>query len=522
MIFLLCLLNFFHNPLFHQSDVDSRTEQNVPAYWNFSNRYPYYQRTKIWIPRQENEPPKQRIEAFIMLSINPASTISTELAVPLKQGKRYRIRTKIKADEGFRTPVRPNFFSDLVMGFSEQKTEQAQNLFQVKFPDSLRYVDVFNWIEIDFNYIANGKEQYFFLGTDELGVYERIVKQNKRYRTRIAEGLPLNQLSYFIPFINLEPLPIQLPAYEFYFDFASSELDFNRGRQDTADTHTKALVESIEIYGFTDPVGSIRSNQKLAMKRANAVKKHLQNIGYQNIPIRCIAVGEDATTPPDSARRVEVQFEFSKALFQNDSLLFPQIKYEKSTEVEPIPFEPENAIKSHLVLNDKFIEWGTLAYFKSQVAGLAFEDSSLEFSGFVRPWEKAGRVAGHFGQKHSHQSGGGSKESMLYPTKLLQSFEEDSTFYQKHQIPDNEPATLHYTKIYGYFKYLTEIGGLSRKDPIFNHLLDGYYYKFNNKKYSHLEELLLTGVITQGIKYTIEDQFIRFYYWGCRPVRFKL
>jgi OOP family OmpA-OmpF porin len=77
------------------------------------------------------------------------------------------------------------------------------------------------------------------------------------------------------------PPPPPPTTYTVYFDYNSSQLG-PAGREVVrlaADGYKTATPSSVQVTGYTDPSGSAGYNQRLSLRRANAVAAELQSDG---------------------------------------------------------------------------------------------------------------------------------------------------------------------------------------------------------------------------------------------------
>ena len=79
----------------------------------------------------------------------------------------------------------------------------------------------------------------------------------------------------------------------------------------------------MQIYGFTDNIGSFAVNQKLAGERADAVMSYLANAGVsptrltaQGVPMADYVASNDTPAGRAQNRRVEVYISANKAMIE--------------------------------------------------------------------------------------------------------------------------------------------------------------------------------------------------------------
>jgi outer membrane protein OmpA-like peptidoglycan-associated protein len=105
------------------------------------------------------------------------------------------------------------------------------------------------------------------------------------------------------------PPPPPPTIYTVYFDYNSSQLG-PAGREVArlaADAYKAGTPSSVQVTGFTDPSGSAGYNQRLSLRRANAVATELQSDGVPQGALVVSGQGESSNEPtPGQDRRVDV------------------------------------------------------------------------------------------------------------------------------------------------------------------------------------------------------------------------
>jgi outer membrane protein OmpA-like peptidoglycan-associated protein len=98
-------------------------------------------------------------------------------------------------------------------------------------------------------------------------------------------------------------------TYTVYFDYNSSQLG-PAGREVVrfaADAYKARPPAPVQVTGYTDPSGSAGYNQRLSLRRANAVAAELQSDGVPQSALVVSGQGESTNEPtPGQDRRVEV------------------------------------------------------------------------------------------------------------------------------------------------------------------------------------------------------------------------
>ncbi|MEQ9402182.1 MAG: OmpA family protein [Cyclobacteriaceae bacterium] len=174
-------------------------------------------------------------------------------------------------------------------------------------PESEEFMD-FNWKAIEFAFVADGNENYFYVGS--LSNMVRVCEENLyRYRKEPM----LNNASYvYLDNFYLgtnkdykEPVPVfefaeEITPLNVYFDF-DEDLLLPKVMM-TLDS----LVEFVSgtdyhllITGGTDSLGTDEYNRELGLKRANAVKEYLIFMGVNPQRTGTKSAGETNPTYPN-------------------------------------------------------------------------------------------------------------------------------------------------------------------------------------------------------------------------------
>jgi outer membrane protein OmpA-like peptidoglycan-associated protein len=94
-----------------------------------------------------------------------------------------------------------------------------------------------------------------------------------------------------------------------YFDYNSSQLGpaAREVVRFAADGYKARPPSSVQVTGYTDPSGSAGYNQRLSLRRANAVAAELQSDGVPQSALAVGGQGESSKEPtPGQGRRVDV------------------------------------------------------------------------------------------------------------------------------------------------------------------------------------------------------------------------
>jgi outer membrane protein OmpA-like peptidoglycan-associated protein len=105
------------------------------------------------------------------------------------------------------------------------------------------------------------------------------------------------------------PAPPPPTTYTVYFDYNSSRLgpDANEILRFAANAYRAEAPATVQVTGYTDASGSARYNQRLSLRRANAVAAVLEHDGVPRAALVVSGRGETtAGANPGQDRRVEV------------------------------------------------------------------------------------------------------------------------------------------------------------------------------------------------------------------------
>jgi outer membrane protein OmpA-like peptidoglycan-associated protein len=106
------------------------------------------------------------------------------------------------------------------------------------------------------------------------------------------------------------PPPPPPMTYTVYFDYNSSQLGpaAREVVRFAADAHKVRPPAPVQVTGYTDPSGSAGYNQRLSLRRANAVAAALQSDGVPQSALVVSGQGESSSNEPTPGqdRRVDV------------------------------------------------------------------------------------------------------------------------------------------------------------------------------------------------------------------------
>jgi outer membrane protein OmpA-like peptidoglycan-associated protein len=94
---------------------------------------------------------------------------------------------------------------------------------------------------------------------------------------------------------------------DIYFDFKSVRLraDAARMLQDKASVMTRTATWAVLVTGYTDRQGPALYNKTLALRRADAVKQFLIELGVPESSIKVVALGPDAALCDDPGKECQ-------------------------------------------------------------------------------------------------------------------------------------------------------------------------------------------------------------------------
>jgi peptidoglycan-associated lipoprotein len=94
---------------------------------------------------------------------------------------------------------------------------------------------------------------------------------------------------------------------DIYFDFKSVRLraDAARMLQDTAATMTRTETWTVLITGYADRHGPALYNKTLALRRADAVKQFLLELGVPESSVKVVALGPEAALCDDPGKECQ-------------------------------------------------------------------------------------------------------------------------------------------------------------------------------------------------------------------------
>jgi outer membrane protein OmpA-like peptidoglycan-associated protein len=103
------------------------------------------------------------------------------------------------------------------------------------------------------------------------------------------------------------PLPVEVTHTDVYFDFKSVRLraDAARTLQERAASMDRSSTWGVLVQGYADQQGPAEYNRTLALKRAEAVKQFLVELGVPETSVKVATVGSDAALCDDATRECQ-------------------------------------------------------------------------------------------------------------------------------------------------------------------------------------------------------------------------
>ncbi|MDF1881520.1 OmpA family protein [Sulfurimonas sp. MAG313] len=151
-----------------------------------------------------------------------------------------------------------------------------------------------------------------------------------------------------------------------YFKTRQYKLDRALRREIKKILHTLKSYEEIQLYGFTDTRGNIKSNEKLSLKRCENVKEELIALGVASEKIIISAYGEskNAVNTEDSVKEISnrrVEIRVVQNVSANKNLLYSFEKpLQRDTKVSLTLFSPNHedlALYMHIDGEAKLISY---------------------------------------------------------------------------------------------------------------------------------------------------------------------
>ncbi len=114
-----------------------------------------------------------------------------------------------------------------------------------------------------------------------------------------AEGKPKTAVA--------TPDPASVVHADIYFDFKSVRLraDATRMLQEKAATMTRTGTWAVLVTGYTDRQGPALYNKTLALRRADAVKQFLIELGVPESSVKVVALGPEAALCDDPGKECQ-------------------------------------------------------------------------------------------------------------------------------------------------------------------------------------------------------------------------
>ncbi|MCD4742734.1 MAG: OmpA family protein [Desulfobacteraceae bacterium] len=299
--------NLIQNPEFDEYEVYYDNNRNIvyhPQNWLYnidSKSHPLYFSTDRFLNqeiRDKFHPDGKLIYQgdtinYIGLPILPNSGIFySKLSVSLFESENYNLLIDIR-------PLGScNCLTDLIVYFYESISDSIEIAELVlEIPESLSFKNVFNnWITLETEYIASGKEKYLIIGTKDSNKYIKCINSNSsKYdcRRRYDNGLANYRINYGIDNVSLykiDKLKSIMDSLKINDSFILENIYFKFEKAKLNENSYPILLKlfeylessktvKIEIQGHTDNVGSKEFNDTLSFNRAKTVGNYLVENG---------------------------------------------------------------------------------------------------------------------------------------------------------------------------------------------------------------------------------------------------
>lgn len=308
------------------------------------------------------------ITVFNTGKANVRQYLQTELLMEMEAGKEYEIKIRLKAGDAIVNSIGVKFNNEFICLKKDDLIENPSVDFSPQL-GSISKRKQRKWMELNYTYTAFGGEKFILIGC--------FSPQDKQKRSFKNNALPYKNYYYFFNQVEVVPKhvdtlpqvcedvrkhlyshdyrhsfcmynPYQTPINDtidndkrierintvsedkspiidrvvfgdVLFDFNSSDLKPEATNEILLklDQIIDDSLTKVEIYGYTDNVGSDKVNIKLSQKRAEAVKRFLIKEGVKKDLIKAVGMGSDNpiadnTTEEGRAknRRIEILFEY--------------------------------------------------------------------------------------------------------------------------------------------------------------------------------------------------------------------
>lgn len=224
-----------------------------------------------------------------------------------------------------------NCLTNMIVGFSESNSDSIDiEELVLKIPEnySYEYVNT-NWIRLEANYKACGKEKFLIIGTKNKDKYIHFINSDSsRFdrRQRFDFSLAGFSLSYGIDNVNLSRIDILKNIMDtlkvndtfilenIYFEFEKANLNENSYPTllKLSDYLKLHKTVKIEIQGHTDNIGSKEFNDTLSFERAKNVRSFLVENGISENRLNFIGYGYEkpiSSNDTDSGRQLNRRVE---------------------------------------------------------------------------------------------------------------------------------------------------------------------------------------------------------------------
>jgi len=296
-------------------------------------------RTKLGVPmnfKGKQEPYEGAAYAglYLFAPHDYREYIQVPLKEALEKGSRYRLTLYLSLSEksdgavmdmGAVFAEKPlSIHTKRELGHGELSSVSAQTSHIKQFPVDKYYEDKKNWMELTFDMVAKGFENYLILGNFKSNAgtnYLKTIKTSKREEGYSYYYLDDISLNYLGPEYKTDEVYV-LDHVNFNFDRFDLQPKAEQSLRDVYEHLKKNPNLKVAINGHTDDLGSDEYNNILSRERASSVARYLINLGLDKNRITSKGFGDSKpldTTLTEEARRKNRRVEFVMTKFEDEN-----------------------------------------------------------------------------------------------------------------------------------------------------------------------------------------------------------
>jgi len=296
-------------------------------------------RTKLGVPmnfKGKQEPYEGAAYAglYLFAPRDYREYIQVPLTETLEKGSRYRLTLFISLSEksdGAVMDMGAVFSEKLLSVHTKRELSQGELLSGTiqtthikQFPVTGYYQDKHQWMELSFDMVGKGFENYLILGN---------FKSNAGTSYLDGQNPSKNKEGYAYYYVDDISLTYLGPEYKTDEVYVLDHVNFNFDRFDLQPKAEQSLRDiydylkkhpdlKVAINGHTDDLGSDEYNDILSRERASSVAQYLINLGLDKNRITSKGYGDSKpldTTLTEEARRKNRRVEFVMTKFEDDN-----------------------------------------------------------------------------------------------------------------------------------------------------------------------------------------------------------